>query len=202
MPQKTRILLLDDHTIFRQGLARLLNTEPDMALNLDTGSIAEALGMLDSEDIDVVLLDLDLERERGIDFLVRARKNGFAGPVLVLTALVSREDEEVLRQYGVAGILMKHISAGEVAERIREVVGSPPVEHFVSPAARPIKQLTEREASVLRLVVEGLENKEIGGELGCTEAAVKGILQQLFRKTGTRMRSQLVRFALEYRTRI
>ena len=153
---------------------------------------------------DIVLLDLDLGQERGIDFLAQARHNGFPGPVLVLTAGVSSHEEEVLRRYGIAGILRKDMSVDALAERIREAAGVPAVAGMeILPGSQPMKLLTEREVVVLRLVVEGLQNKEIGTELGCTEAAVKGILQQLFHKTGTRMRSQLVRFALEqYRNQI
>ena len=202
--KKTRVLLLDDHTIFRQGVARLLNAEPDLELNLHTGAVGEALMMVAGGCVDIVLLDLDLGQERGIDFLAQARHNGFPGPVLVLTAGVSPQEEEVLRRYGIAGILRKDMSVDALAERIREAVGVPAVEGIgIVPIRETVKQLTGREALVLRLVVEGLQNKEIGGELGCTEAAVKGTLQQLFHKTGTRMRSQLVRFALEhYRNQI
>jgi two-component system nitrate/nitrite response regulator NarL len=201
---KTRVLLLDDHPIFRHGVARLLNGEPDLELNLHTGKVGEALLMLTAGRADIVLLDLDLGQERGVDFLAQARQNGFSGPVLVLTAGVSAAEEEVLRRYGIAGILRKDVSVDTLVEHIREAVGAPAVERIAAmPGRPPVKQLTGREAMVLRLVVEGRENKEVGAELGCTEAAVKGILQQLFHKTGTRMRSQLVRFALEhYRNQI
>jgi len=201
--KKTRVLLLDDHTIFRQGVARLLNSEPDLELNLHTGAVGEALMIVAGGHADIVLLDLDLGHERGIDFLAQARQNGYSGPVLVLTAGVSPQ-EEALRRYGVSGILRKDMSVDALAERIREVVGVPAVAGngiFRGPGT--VKQLTGREALVLRLVVEGLQNKEIGAELGCTEVAVKGTLQQLFHKTGTRMRSRLVRFALDhYRNQI
>jgi two-component system nitrate/nitrite response regulator NarL len=202
--KKTRVLLLDDHTIFRQGVARLLNSEPDLELNLHTGAVGEALMIVAGGYVDIVLLDLDLGQERGIDFLAQARHNGYQGPVLVLTAGCSPQEEEVLLRYGVSGILRKDMSVDALAERIREVVGVPAVAGMgIFPGRETVKQLTGREALVLRLVVEGLQNKEIGAELGCTEVAVKGTLQQLFHKTGTRMRSQLVRFALDhYRNQI
>lgn len=196
--KKTRVLLLDDHTIFRQGVARLLNAEPDLELNLHTGVVGEALMLVAAGYVDFVLLDLDLGHERGIDFLVQARQNGFAGPVLVLTAGVCPREEEVLQRYAIAGIIGKDIRVDALAERIREAAGRPAATEVSAAESPAVKQLTDREELVLRLVVEGLENKEVGAELDCTEAAVKGVLQQLFRKTGTRMRSQLVRFALEH----
>jgi two-component system nitrate/nitrite response regulator NarL len=197
--KKIGVLLLDDHTIFRQGVVRLLGGEPDLELHLHTGSAGEALIMLAGCHVDVILLDLDLGQDRGVDFLVQARQNGFTGPVLVLAAGVSPQEEEVLRRYGIAGILLKSVSVDDLAERIREAASVSGVQGCPEPAGRrTARGLTEREAAVLRLVVEGLENKEIAGALECTDAAVKGMLQQLFRKTGTRMRSQLVRFALEH----
>jgi len=196
---KIRVLLLDDHTIFRQGVARLLNAEPDLELDLCTGAVGEALMIVAGGLADLVLLDLDLGQERGIDFLAQARRNGFTGPVLVLAAAVSPQEEEVLRRYGIAGILRKDMSVESLADRIRETAGVPAFAGLRTvPVSLLVKKLTERETAVLRLVIEGLENKEIGSALGCTDAAVKGILQQLFHKTGTRMRSQLVRFALEH----
>ena len=196
--KKIRVLLLDDHTIFRQGVARLLNSEPDIELHLHTGCVGEALLLVAANCVDLVLLDVDLGQERGIDFLSQARQNGYKGPVLVLTAGVTVQEDEVLRRHGIAGILRKDLSVDLLADHVREAAGLPPAVLAPVIGGAQRKQLTDRESSVLRLVFEGLENKEVGAQLGCTEAAVKGILQQLFRKTGTRMRSQLVRFALEH----
>ena len=203
---KIRVLLLDDHTIFRQGVARLLNTEPDMELKLHCAQIGEALLIVAGGLVDVVLLDLDLGAEQGIDFLVQARKNGFAGPVLVLTAKVSKDEERVLLEEGASGILHKDSSVELLAERIREVSGAPPNTGLSRNQAMPAGPLapwafkarfSARETMVLRMVVEGLANKQIATELGCTENVVKSVMQQLFRKTGTHTRSQLVRAALE-----
>ncbi len=196
--EKTRILLLDDHTIFREGLARLLNAEPDMEMKLHFGTVGEALMAVGARLIDVVVLDVNLGAERGIDFLAQARRNGFRGPVLVLTAGLSHHEEEVLRSHGISGILGKDGSVDTLAERIREVAGLPPpprTEKALSDAE--IRRFTLRELEVLRLVVEGLLNKEIAAELGCSEPAVKARLRQLFHKTGSRTRSELVHIALE-----
>ena len=203
---KIRVLLLDDHTIFRQGVARLINTEPDMELKLHCAQIGEALLIVAGGLVDVVLLDLDLGAEQGIDFLVQARKNGFTGPVLVLTAKVSPEEERTLLDEGASGILHKDASVELLAERIREVTGAPPSAGLPKNHAMPAgpiapwafkARFSARETMVLRMVVEGLANKQIATELSCTENVVKSVMQQLFRKTGTHTRSQLVRAALE-----
>lgn len=200
MMDKTRILLLDDHTIFRQGLARLLNAESDMELKLHCGTVGEALVAVATGLVDVVVLDVNLGAERGIDFLAQARANGFQGPVLVLTAGLSHHEEELMRRHGISGILGKDGSVDALAGRIREIAGlpQPPRTHGPGGADETeTRQFTLREVEVLRLVVEGLLNKEIAAELGCAETAVKARLRQLFHKTGARTRSQLVHIALE-----
>jgi two-component system, NarL family, nitrate/nitrite response regulator NarL len=209
--KKVRILLLDDHTIFRQGLVNLLNNQPGLDLPLHCGSVGEALLGLAVVDPDVVLLDLDLGAESGIDFLAQARRNGFEGPVLVLTAGISRHEEQLLQNNGVSGILRKDVSIDELAARIREAAGIQPQNHSgipgdtedTLPGAKRQKTLTSREVEVLRLIIEGHANKQIAHELECSESSVKGIIQQLFNKSGTRTRSQLVRATLEqYRDQI
>jgi two-component system nitrate/nitrite response regulator NarL len=201
---KVRILLLDDHTIFRQGLVNLLRTQPDLESPLHCGSVGEALLALAAVRPDIVLLDIDLGTESGFDFLVQARRNGFDGPVLVLTAGISEDEEQRLEPHGISGILRKDISIDVLAERIRELAGIQSHAGFArsvlsnsSPGSKRPKSLTSREIEVLRLLLEGHANKQIAHELGCTESAVKGIIQQLFHKSGTATRSQLVRAALE-----
>jgi DNA-binding NarL/FixJ family response regulator len=196
-------MILDDHTILRQGVAKLLGAEPDMQVTAATSSVGEALTAVAAGLVDVVLLDLDLGAERGTEFLVQARRNGFQGPVLVLAAAVPPDEQAILDANDVALILTKDSSIGRLADAIRSVTGGtkgraaaqggPP-----SAPSVPSKALREREARVLRLVVEGLSNKAIAAEIGANEPVVKAILQQLFRKTGTNTRAQLVRVALEH----
>ena len=200
--KKIRVLLIDDHTIFRQGLAKLLNTQPELELQFHCGSAGEALLLLTSGVIDVVLLDVDLGAERGLDLLTRARQNGFRGPVLILTAGVSAGEEQLLRNQGISGILRKDVSIEVLATAIREAAeGRLPYNSAFAPAEKrsaAYKMLTPREAQVLRFVVEGHSNKEIANKMDCSESAVKGILQQLFHKSGASTRSQLVRVVLEH----
>lgn len=196
---KTRILLLDDHAMFRQGMELLLNAEPDLELKLHCASVGEALVAVASGLVDIVVLDVNLGAERGIDFLAQARANGFQGPVLVLTAGLSAHEEELLRRRGISGVLVKDRSVEAVAERIREAVGRVQRPQPVAPAFDAARSpfFSPREAEVLRLVVEGRLNKEIAAKLECTEATIKATVRQLFRKTGAQNRSQLVRVALE-----
>jgi DNA-binding NarL/FixJ family response regulator len=202
-----RILLVDDHALFREGLARLLEAEADFQLSAQCSTVKEALACVAARRVDVVLLDFDLGNERGTSFLEQARQEGYTGPVVILTAGVSDLEARDLLARGATGIFLKHSSPGLLAKCIRKVNDGEMWldQHYVralaqapEPAAEaPRPKLTDRERQVLRGILEGLANKEIASRLDCSESAVKGILQQLFHKTGVRTRSQLVRIALE-----
>ena len=171
-------------------------------------SVGEAAHILGQEPIDLVLLDFDLGREDGFQFIHRARESGFDGRILILTAgMTDSESVEALR-LGVGGIFPKHSSPGLLALAIRKVMSGHTWldENGVQALAEAAKQaespgsrrpFTERESQVLQGVFEGLSNKEIGARLNISESSVKAALQQLFQKTGVRTRSQLVRIALE-----
>lgn len=206
--EKTRILLIDDHALLREGVVRLLEPEPDFEMLPPCGSVEEALREVTAHPVDLVLLDFDLGNERGTEFLRRARELGFAGRVLVVTAGVSETDAVQLLSEGVCGIFLKHSPPDLLARSIRQVrEGEMWLDQRYltallrerrpeSYADRPTR-LTERERDVLRLLLEGLANKEIGARLEISESSVKAALQQLFEKFGVRTRSQLVRIALE-----
>lgn len=217
MPERTaptRILLLDDHALFRESLTRLLDAEPGFQVVAHCGTIDEALEVLRRETIDLVLLDFDLGERDGRDFLRLAKKQGFEGKVLVITAGLTPAAASQLIRGGVAGVFRKHDSATSLAQGIREVMagkvwldqdelrGALRAEGGAS-GQDAAPAFTEREQQVLSAVFEGLANKEIGARLGVSESSVKATLQQLFSKTGVRTRSQLVRVVLEqYREQI
>jgi two-component system, NarL family, nitrate/nitrite response regulator NarL len=205
---KIRILLLDDHPLFREGLSRLLSSEPDFDVAANCSSVAEALEIVRKQSIDIVLLDHDLGEETGSDFLTRARKGGYSGRLLMLTAGMSGPDSVEAVQSGASGIFLKHSSPALLAEAIRKVMSGEAwldkrQMQILAKAAAPSEQnpsqrpLTDREREVLRGVFEGLGNKEIAVQLGVSESSVKASLQNLFQKTGVRTRSRLVRIALE-----
>jgi len=203
-----RLLLIDDHTLFREGLARLLESEHGLTVVAHCSSGTEAKRIIRSRKVDVVLLDLDLGSERGTDFLDELRSLRFAGKVLLVTADVNAREVPSLIRKGVAGIVMKHTSHSLLVQGIRDTMkgkvwfdqdllrrAMEKGEVEVSPTG--LAELTRREKEVLSFVFEGLTNKEIGDRLNVSESAVKATLQNLFHKTGVRTRSQLVRVALE-----
>ena len=203
MAQEIRILLVDDHSLFRDSLSRLLQTEADFRIVGSCATIAEALTIIASEKPDIVLLDYDLGEEQGTVALDEIRKNGFKGRVLMVTAGMNRLDSSLAWRLGISGVFLKHSSPATLLEAIRTVAGGGVwIDHKTIPPApqadRPgPKGLTPREQQVLRSVFEGLTNKEIAYRIGVSQSSVKATLQQLFEKTGVRTRSQLVRIAIE-----
>jgi two-component system nitrate/nitrite response regulator NarL len=202
-----KVLLVDDHAMFRDGMARLLEQQAGVAIAGQCSSSSEALGVLQPCGANMVLLDVDLGSERALDFVLEARKRGFEGQVLVVTAGVSGPEAVQLVRSGVAGILHKQHSGEVLCEAVAKVAGGgvwleddylQALFHSVDLTkthGRP--QLTEREKDILRFIFRGMTNKEIGGVLQLSESAVKASLRQLFDKLGARTRAQLVKVALE-----
>src|SRR6202451_4124420 len=202
-----RLLLLDDHVLFREGLRRLLVTEPDFETVAECGTPAEAIEVLSRTAVDVVLLDFDLGEETGTGFVARAIQAGYNGKMLMVTAGMIPLDVTMARNLGVSGIFLKHNSPAMLLEAIRHVarggewmdsraVPSDTVAND-EPSLQAKAPLTQRELQVLRSVFEGLTNKEIAHKIAASQSSVKATLQRLFEKTGVRTRAQLVRIAIE-----
>jgi two-component system nitrate/nitrite response regulator NarL len=208
MQSKVRVLIVDDHTLFRESLARLLESESGFEVR-HCGSVHDGISMLATGwAADVVLLDFDLGNEKGSSFLSKASAAGFEGKTLLLTAGVSEQEAADLIRGGISGVVLKHSPPAELSESIQKAIAGKVwfdqaylkkvVEGTNPPVLRPATTtFTERERKTLMFVFEGLANKEIADRLQVSESAVKSCLQQLFEKTGVRTRSQLVRVALE-----
>jgi DNA-binding NarL/FixJ family response regulator len=207
--QQIRILLVDDHGLFRESLSRLLEAEPDFRITATCASVREAWDALSLESVDVVLLDFDLGDEQGSSFLEEARRRRFPGRILMVTAGMG--DTVTLRAFesGASGIFLKHSPPAQLIEAIHKIANgemwldSRAVRSLVAGAQvkseteEAAQALTPRERNVLKAVFEGLTNKEIAANLQISESLVKAVMQQLFDKTGVRTRSQLVRIAIE-----
>ena len=120
--QTIEILLVDDHALFRESVARLLSAEPGFTVVAHCGSIETALETLRQRHVDIVLLDFDLGEREGTQFLRLAKGQGFEGKVLVVTAGVAEGEAAELIRNGVSGIFMKHNSASLLAQGIRDVI--------------------------------------------------------------------------------
>jgi two-component system, NarL family, nitrate/nitrite response regulator NarL len=205
---KARVLIVDDHALFRESVARLLHAEHDFETR-HCASVRESLAIIADWPPDVVLLDFDLGNEKGSSFLAQAQAAGFRGRTLLLTAGVNELEAGDLIRQGISGIVLKHSSPTDLSAGIREALAGKVwfeqgyLKKVMETASGPqnvsshARTFTERERQVLSFVFEGLANKEIADRLQVSESSVKASLQQLFDKTGVRTRSQLVRVALE-----
>lgn len=200
--------MVDDHTLFRASLSRLLESESDFDIVAHCATVQEGLDVIKQNTIDIILLDFDLGQENATTFISQARNIGFTGRILIVTAGMRDSDSVDLLGLGVSGIFPKHNSPALLSDAIRKVARGESwleqrtmtalVEAANQRGRRPRNDsLTDRERHVLRGVFEGLSNKEIATQLSISESSVKAALQQLFQKMGVRTRSQLVRVALE-----
>ncbi len=220
------ILLVDDHTLFREGLRRMLEMAPGIEVRGDFASAPEALAAIaapNTLDFDVALIDYELslpgsertggertssEHTTGVDLVRELRRLRPAARVLMVTA--GMQPGEALRALNElnAGIFIKTEPLAELMLAIRRTaagtrwLSSGAAVELISaratqPPPGPRQPLTPRESTVLNAVLEGLSNKQIGARMDLTESAVKAVLQKLFEKTGVRTRSQLVRYAIE-----
>jgi DNA-binding NarL/FixJ family response regulator len=210
-----RLLLMDNHTLFRESLRRMLDGEHGIKVVGDYSSAESALSALAKGLMfDVALLDYDLGRAEmngvsGLDLAVEVRRTMPKVPILMVTA--GMDIAELRRAIGQlhVGVFLKTEPTGELLLAIQKMARG---EQWISSRAslallsdQATSQtereergtLSERESRVLQSVLEGETNKEIGVRLGMTESSVKAVLQKLFEKTGVRSRSQLVRYAIE-----
>jgi two-component system nitrate/nitrite response regulator NarL len=207
MSGQTRILVVDDHNLFRESLVRLLDSEPDLCVVSQCASVTAAIDILGRAAVDVVLLDYDLGEERGTDLLHKIHTSSSTAKVLMVTAGMSERITRDVLNAGVAGVLFKHSNPAQLVAAIRKValggmwLEDETVQSLVTnddnveaPGARA---LTRRQQDVLSGILDGLTNKEIAWNLKVSESSVKAVIQELFHKAGVRTRSQLVRMAIE-----
>jgi len=208
---RIRLVLLDEHCLFRASLSHFLAAEDGFQIAGEYGTFAEALEALNCSTADVVLLEFDLGSESGNDFISAARQAGYCGRFLLLTGDVDARSAAIALKLG-AGIFLKSETPELLVYAIRLVADG---QVWVDPrviqmlAERLINQysrfegkdssgvLEDRERNVLLGILGGLTNKRIGNKLGLTETSVKNLVRRLFTKAGVKKRSQLVRVALE-----
>jgi len=209
-----RLLLVDDHTLFRESLRRLLEGEPGVEISGDFATAEDALEAVRSGlEFDAALVDYELEGTgagNGLDLVRKVRSLRPDARVLMVTAGMGSADLMRAVTELNTGIFLKTEPTVELLLAIQLTAKG---ERWISSRAslaliasgglpvgtgRPVaERLSARESEVLRGVLEGQSNKEIGAQLEITESSVKAVLQKLFERAGVRSRSQLVRYAIE-----
>jgi DNA-binding NarL/FixJ family response regulator len=196
-----RILVVDDHAIVRKGLVALLNTVEGLSVVGEASDGEQAILAHRSCKPDVTLMDLRLPKIGGADAIARIRQETPAARIIVLTTFDGDEDIFRALQAGAKGYLLKGMDATELTEAIHAVYAGkskiPAVvaEKLAGRMGGP--ELTTRELEVLKRIVAGRSNKEIGGDLHISEATVKTHINSILGKLGVSDRTQAATTALQ-----
>jgi len=214
MENKIRILLVEDHDVVRDGLKALLVSQPDFAIVGAIGSGEEALALLETVSVDVILMDITLQGMDGLETTRRIKACHEDARVLALTIHEGQEYFFAMLQAGAVGYLPKRAASEDLIQAIRVVAeGNVYLHHSVAgalvtgilqsqpsqPEAAPsaLATLTAREREVLVLIGEGLRNKDIGERLGISPKTVSRHRDNILRKLNLETRAELIRYALE-----
>jgi len=196
-----RIAIVEDHPVVREGTAAILAAQPGLNVVGTAGSLTEARALLARVEVDVVLLDIRLGAESGLGLLTATdRPAGDARPVnrpaiVVLTAYDYPQYADAALRMGAAGFVLKTAPLGEIVAAIRlAAAGGLPFQ--VRPSASTAERPTARELDVVRLVVDGCSNDEIGAALGIGARTVETHLRRLFERFAIASRTELATRAL------
>jgi DNA-binding NarL/FixJ family response regulator len=205
-----KVLIADDHAIFRDGLRRLLNSEEDIAIVGEARNGAECIQMLGKLKPDILLLDLHMPDKNGFTVLKEVNIDTILTHIIVLTAVENDRDLIRAMRLGARGIVPKksaidllvtgihHVHAGEIwvdSHLTARVINAfSALSKSLSHIAKPL--LSDREMEVVQLVAQGFRNKEIGKKLSIREQTVKNYLHSIFDKFGVYDRVELALYAI------
>jgi two-component system, NarL family, response regulator DevR len=210
LPTPVRVFLVDDHEVVRRGVAEVLEDDPGITVAGEAGSAAEALVRVPAVRPDVVLIDMRLPDGNGADLCrdLRGRVEGLH--CLVLTSYSEQEALDAAVRAGASGFLLKQIRGPALASAVRTVAGGGTMFDDMGPAIPRTRVpgaaggdrlglLTDQERTVLRLIGEGLTNRQIGQRMGLAEKTVKNYTSHLLAKLGLERRTQAAILATELR---
>ncbi|MBC7881979.1 MAG: response regulator transcription factor [Anaerolineae bacterium] len=193
---KIQVLIVDDHSIVRQGLATIINRDPEMTVIAQAEDGQQAIDLFREHQSDVTLMDLRMPRIAGVEAISAICAEFKQARIIVLTTYDGDEDIYRGLQAGAKGYLLKDAKPNELLNAIRTVhsgqqyippeVGAKLVQRMSNP------ELSERELEVLRLIAKGLSNQEIGTALSIGESTVKSHVNRILSKLGVNDRTQAV----------
>lgn len=208
-----RVMIVDDHALFRRGLQMVLEGEPDIDVVGEASDGHEAVERAELASPDVVLMDVRMPRRSGIEATRQIKDTFPSTHVLMLTISDEEADLYEAIKAGASGYLLKEISIDEVASAVRSVhqghslispsMASKLLTEFASMVKRqdershvPLPRLTERELEVLKLLAKGLNNRDIGAQLFISENTVKNHVRNLLEKLHLHSRMEAVVYAV------
>jgi DNA-binding NarL/FixJ family response regulator len=208
-----RVVIVDDHALFRRGLDLVLSEEPDIKVVGEAADGIEAVHRAEEMGPDVVVMDVRMPRSTGIEAARRIRERLPDTKVIMLTVSDSEEDLYAAVKAGASGYLLKEISIEELADAVRAVARG---HSLISPSMASklltefnalvqqaedrhrslLPSLTDRELDVLKLVAKGLSNREISEELYISENTVKNHVRNILEKLHLHSRMEAVVYAM------
>ena len=199
--QNIRVLVIDDHQIVRQGLVALINTEAGLTVVAEGSDGQQAVDLFAQHQPDVTLMDLRMPVLNGVEAIKVIRQQSPNARIIVLTTFDGDEDIYRALQAGAQSYLLKGVSFEDLTDAIRTVfagqrrISAAVAERLAERMAT--EELTARELQVLKLIVRGNSNKEIGKALTISEATVKSHINSLLSKLGVADRTQAATTALQ-----
>jgi DNA-binding NarL/FixJ family response regulator len=210
---RIRVLVVDDHALFRRGLQMVLEGEEDIEVVGEAGDGAEAIQKAEDTAPDVVLMDVRMPKRSGIEATRVIKDTIPSAKILMLTISDEEADLYEAIKAGASGYLLKEISIDEVAGAVRQVylgqslisptMASKLLNEFAAMVKKrderthvPGPRLTERELEVLKLVAKGMNNRDIGQELFISENTVKNHVRNILEKLHLHSRMEAVVYAV------
>lgn len=208
-PTVSKVLIVDDHPILRHGIAQMIEREPDLDPCAEAGSVDEALEVLASQQVDLMVVDLSLADQSGMDLIRTVRTHHPQVKCLVLTMHDEKLHAERALRAGARGYLMKHETTKKIVIALRclrdgriflsDTIASDLLERMAGASstapASPMAALTDRELEVLRLIGRGLKTGDIARTLHRSVHTVEAHRANIKRKLGLRTAQELAHAA-------
>jgi DNA-binding NarL/FixJ family response regulator len=202
-----RILLADDHPLFRDGVASSLNAEPDLEVIGQAGTAEDAVELAQRLKPDVIILDISMPKMGGVAAAAEIAALQTGARIVMLTVSEDRDILFATLKAGACGYVLKGVSASELRTIIRRIADG---ETFITPALAaelifefsrpqredPVCELTERESAVLDRIAQGMTNREIGEQLHLSEKTVKHYVTLVLHKLRVRSRTEAALLAV------
>ena len=199
-----KLLLVDDHTIFRAGISRLVADEIDLEVAAEAADGATAIALIQHQAFDVVLLDINMGARNGFDTLIRVRAERPRLPVIMLSMYAESQYARLALRAGANAYLSKDVSTDELLRTIRQVATGqtyvPVGVSYAHPeaATAPHESLSPREMQVLQLISQGVSLTEIGERLHLSVKTIGSHRTRLLAKLEIHSNAELVQYAMRH----
>lgn len=216
IPQRIRILIVDDQLVVREGLRLLIENHPGIKIAAMASNAAEALGILAHDTFDLIILNLELGSASALPFIPELRQAASGARILALTATRDTASHQKAVELGAMGVVLKDDAADLLINAIEKVhLGEVWLDRLsqgaviwklttqekapLDPELEKIASLTQREREVIALIAEGLKNKQIGQRLFISHTTVTHHLSSIYAKLGVADRLELLIFAFAHK---